>query len=366
MQLFTASPSSVHGAGAAVAGVAADVRAGEVEVVADEVDEQRATRRRRARSVVPLISTVTVRLVVGRAHDSPFALLGGLQHGPDRRAPRRDGGGSRPSAWTSDGGSSDAPRPSAAARTRASEQSPAASAPSIAVARTGHDETQPSAITHAVGAHRRRRVDDVRAVRAERDPGHRVAGPRRRAAARRSRVSSSPSADRRHVDADEELLGRHRALAARRRGSSSSRPSATSSGGRWFVGSFDADVAADRAAVPHLDVGDRRRDLGEHRPRHVDLARTDELRVGDHRAELERRARRPRRRSCGARRDRPGRRARRARRPAAFITLTSVWPPARARAPSCSARRPIASSTVAGRAYSTSRRSMASRSHTSP
>ena len=42
----------------------------------------------------------------------------------------------------------------------------------------------------------------------------------------------------------------------------------------------------------------------------------------------------------------------------AFITLTSVWPPARARAPSCSERREIASSTVAGRAYSTSRRSM--------
>ena len=42
MQLFTASPSTMHGAGAAVAGVAADVRAGQLEVVADEVDEQAA------------------------------------------------------------------------------------------------------------------------------------------------------------------------------------------------------------------------------------------------------------------------------------------------------------------------------------
>ena len=39
-QLLTASPSSVHGAGAAAAGVAADVRARQVELVAQEVDEQ--------------------------------------------------------------------------------------------------------------------------------------------------------------------------------------------------------------------------------------------------------------------------------------------------------------------------------------
>ena len=40
MQLFTSVPSRMHGAGAAVAGVAADVRPGQVEVVAEEVDEQ--------------------------------------------------------------------------------------------------------------------------------------------------------------------------------------------------------------------------------------------------------------------------------------------------------------------------------------
>src|SRR5512133_2473226 len=42
----------------------------------------------------------------------------------------------------------------------------------------------------------------------------------------------------------------------------------------------------------------------------------------------------------------------------AFITLISVCPPARARAPSCSERRRTASWTPAGRAYSTSRKSM--------
>ena len=42
----------------------------------------------------------------------------------------------------------------------------------------------------------------------------------------------------------------------------------------------------------------------------------------------------------------------------AFITFTSVWPPASARAPSWPASSRIASSTDPGRAYSTSRRSM--------
>ena len=40
------------------------------------------------------------------------------------------------------------------------------------------------------------------------------------------------------------------------------------------------------------------------------------------------------------------------------MTFSSVWPPARARAPSFPARRATASSTVEGRAYATSRRSM--------
>ena len=42
----------------------------------------------------------------------------------------------------------------------------------------------------------------------------------------------------------------------------------------------------------------------------------------------------------------------------AFITLMIVWPPASARAPSFSASRSIASASDSGRAYSTSRSSM--------
>jgi hypothetical protein len=48
-----------------------------------------------------------------------------------------------------------------------------------------------------------------------------------------------------------------------------------------------ADVAADRAAVPDLDVGDLRADLAENRPG-ARLARGHDLRVGGHRADLER------------------------------------------------------------------------------
>ena len=110
----------------------------------------------------------------------------------------------------------------------------------------------------------------------------------------------------------------------------------------------DADVAAEGPAVSHLDVGHRRGDLGEDRPRDLHLGGADERRSVAMApiSSVDRR----RRRSCGARRDPRGRRGRRARRPAAFITLTSVWPPASARAPSCSERRATASSTVAGRA----------------
>src|SRR6266567_5860913 len=48
----------------------------------------------------------------------------------------------------------------------------------------------------------------------------------------------------------------------------------------------------------------------------------------------------------------------------AFITLTSVWPPASARAPSCAESRPTASSTFFGRTYSTSASSTAPFSYT--
>jgi hypothetical protein len=48
-----------------------------------------------------------------------------------------------------------------------------------------------------------------------------------------------------------------------------------------------ADVAADRPAVPHLDVGDLNGDLCEDRPCLRHLGRTDHVRVGRHGADLE-------------------------------------------------------------------------------
>ena len=52
----------------------------------------------------------------------------------------------------------------------------------------------------------------------------------------------------------------------------------------------DADVAADRPAVLHLDVGDRACGLGQDRSARGDLGRAHELAVREHRADLERRA----------------------------------------------------------------------------
>ena len=120
----------------------------------------------------------------------------------------------------------------------------------------------------------------------------------------------------------------------------------------------DADVAADGAAVPHLDVGDRRRDLrrgsaARPRPRTSRSAgRTSPSRRS--RAARPRRSRSSRSSSRSARSTSTSGAAARA-----FITFTSVCPPASGRAPSCAASSETASSTVAGRAYSTSRRSTA-------
>ena len=47
------------------------------------------------------------------------------------------------------------------------------------------------------------------------------------------------------------------------------------------------EASPDRAPVPNLDVGDRRRDLGQDRARDLDLGGADELRVGDHCPDLE-------------------------------------------------------------------------------
>ena len=123
-------------------------------------------------------------------------------------------------------------------------------------------------------------------MRAERDAGHRVAGaglPRRH----RDLRQQLALLDGRDVDADEELVGGHGALT----GGAADRERRPEGGEerRIVVGGIvDADVAADGAAVADLDVGDRRGDLGEDRPGHLDLGRRDHLRVRDHGAELER------------------------------------------------------------------------------
>jgi hypothetical protein len=49
-----------------------------------------------------------------------------------------------------------------------------------------------------------------------------------------------------------------------------------------------ADVSPDRAAIPHLNVGDLGGNLGEDRPRDVHLRGGHDLGVGRHRAEVQR------------------------------------------------------------------------------
>ena len=357
-QLLTAAPVELHGAGAAAAGVAADVGAGEIEVVAEEVDEQP-----RARDVALVGRAVDLdrdrpARGRGRGHAHPFALSAALQNG----AHRRDLGevpavvGARVDVGRA--GRAIAPRPRGGGAHGRLGQSPAArlllhrgrphrartttqpiatltpSGPTVAAALTMYVPCAPSA-TPAI---------------ASPVPGFRVGTE--------IFVSSSPSRDGRQVDAEEELLGRDRALAvgALDRERRAERGEQRRKVVRRVV---DADVAADRAAVADLDVGDRRGDLGEDRPRDLDLGRRDRSGCSS-----------PSRRSRASTRSAENEIVRSSARSArststsgeaarAFITLTSVCPPARARAPSCSERRAIASSTVAGRAYSTSRRSMA-------
>ena len=209
-------------------------------------------------------------------------------------------------------------------------------------------------------ADRRGRRDDVRPVLAEWKGRESVT----RAVRRRGSeivVRSSPSPDGRQVDAEEEGVrgdGSHAARADDRE----RRVESDEQRGQMVRRVVDADVAADRSAVSHLDVGDRGRDLGQDGSVDVDP------RIGD-----QRRTRSPSRRARGRRhrrirshaapRDLRGRRARRERATRAFMTLTSVCPPARARAPSWAPSSATASSTVVGRAYSTSRRSMGRFSH---
>ena len=124
-------------------------------------------------------------------------------------------------------------------------------------------------------------------------------------------------------------------------------PSATRSGGKWLVGSFtqmlppsvprfrtwtSATVAATSARIGRVTS------TSEERISEVSVAMAPISSV-DPETEIVRSSSSPARSTSTS-----GEAAR------CFITLTSVWPPASARAPSCSERRETASSTVAGRA----------------
>src|SRR5512144_1769283 len=112
----------VHRAGTAVPRVAADMRPGEAEVVAEEVDEEPARRN----LVLDLLAVDLDRHGLAR-HGPHYFLL------PAACSTARTADTSATcrlksaEPWTSAGGSSDAPRPAAAARTDSSEWSPPAS-----------------------------------------------------------------------------------------------------------------------------------------------------------------------------------------------------------------------------------------------
>ena len=108
----------VDGAGAAVARVAADVRPGETEVVAEEVDEEPARRHLELDLLaVDLDRDGAARHRLGHY----FLLRRRLQHGARRRRPRRGGDGSRPSRGRPTADRARRRGPAAAARTASSE-----------------------------------------------------------------------------------------------------------------------------------------------------------------------------------------------------------------------------------------------------
>ena len=260
-------------AGAAVAGVAAHVRPRQVEVVADEVDEQaarvdlalvdvavdvdrdRATRGRLFHAHRPRSDCLRDRAHGAGLREVPPVVGGRVDVG--RRVERRVGDG-LPNALLV----GSARRQQDGHRVDAAERDPRRAA-----------------------GEARRRVRDAGAVATDRDRRESVrrVGGRRHGHGREQLAF----ADDGHVDAEEELLGRHGSLAGlapdrhRRADRDEQR--------RQVVGRIvRADVAADRAAVAHLHVRDLRCYLRQDRPRDLDLGRVHDLRVGRHRAELER------------------------------------------------------------------------------
>ena len=139
MQLFASSAVVDDRAGAAVAGVAADVRAGQVEVVAEEVHEQPAGLD----VVLDLLAvdvTVMRLLVTGSISAAPS-----LRGRRARRAPRRGAAGTRPTRARrrADRASRRALR---RPRARSRRRSRSRSRSSISRARTGTASTQPIAM----------------------------------------------------------------------------------------------------------------------------------------------------------------------------------------------------------------------------
>ena len=264
-------PSTMDRAGAAVAGVAADVRPGQVEVVADEVDEQAARLdlalvalavdldRDRALvdgSVSSRPSRSRMLDGADRAHLGEVAAVVGRAVDVGRRIELRAGARPRERRRSSVRCHVD----EHGDRVDAAERDPRPAVPRHAAALTMHVPSRPIVTASKPSA-------------AVRGGGIEIES------------SSSPGADRGHVDAEEELVGRDRRARRPRRGSST-RAERNEQRRKVVRRVARADVAADRSAVPHLDVGDRAGDLGEDRPRGPDF-REARSRVGRHRADLE-------------------------------------------------------------------------------
>ena len=117
----------------------------------------------------------------------------------------------------------------------------------------------------------------------------------------------------------------------------------------------DADVSAERPPVPDLDVRHRRGDLGEDRSAHLDLGRAHDRGERRHRADLERRAGdgdRPELVEIGEVDQHVGRGG------PLLHDVDERLAPREGTCPVVLAEEETASSTVAGRAYETSRSSM--------
>src|SRR4051795_8763685 len=133
------------------------------------------------------------------------------------------------------------------------------------------------------------------------------------------------------------------------------------SGGRWFVGSFEQTLppivprfrtctsAIVPATSPRMDRA----------PAACSVTSSEYVVIAPISTEPLPRSRTPRKSSRSWRSTSTSGDAARA-----FMTLTSVCPPASGRAPSCADKSPTASSTVFGRAYCTSRRSIGAFSYT--